>query len=264
MELWHNLSELKKQQKSSTASPLQRSEHCTLRDAILLRFCKIYRGPGKEETVWSLILQNYCKIRQLILANANLRLLDVSQSSLMQWRNQTHVAAEKQATPKRPPVDMTKFSASRPKLAAQTQPVFQLLPGKPLGTLTVVAIPQHLVPPTPAMPLFIPSPPNIVPPLSRPGSQRPAAASDTYNRKVEANTCKKCSAFRMAATGHSQFRGTIFCPATETLSKEQWLEKMRGKYIYSVFSCNYHLHMCEYCLCVWFYYSQRQANLNKK
>ncbi|XP_026072640.1 uncharacterized protein LOC113052410 [Carassius auratus] len=233
VQLWHNMSELKKQQRSSTSSPQQR---CPLVDAILLRLCEIYRGPDEEETVWSLVLQDYCKIRQLILADANLQLLDMSKSRLMQWRNQTHAAAGEQAPPKRPPVDIAKFPAVRPKLAAQMQPVVQLLPGKPLGTfgprsastLTVVAIPQRLVPLPPATLLFIPSTPHIVPALSRPGSQRPVARR-TCNRKVEANTCKKCGSFRTAATGHSQFRGTVFCPATETLSKEQWLEKMRRK-----------------------------------
>ncbi|KAF4100024.1 hypothetical protein G5714_018220 [Onychostoma macrolepis] len=45
--LWQNLSEFDKQQSSSTASPAQRPDHCRLMDAILLRLCKIHRGPGQ-------------------------------------------------------------------------------------------------------------------------------------------------------------------------------------------------------------------------
>ncbi len=230
MALWQNLSEFDKQQSSSTDSPAQRPDHCRLMDAILLRLCKIHRGPGEEEMAWCLILQDYSKIRELILANANLQLVNVSQRSLMQWRNQTCAATEKQATLKTPPVDIAKCPAARPKLARKTQPVRNLVTFDPCpaSTLTVVAIPQHLVPPTPAMLVFIPSTAHILPYSSTPGSQRPAAPR-AYKRKVEANTCKKCGAFRTAATGHSQFRGTIYCPATETLSKEQWLENMRGK-----------------------------------
>ncbi len=231
MALWQKLSEFDKQQSSSTASPAQWPNHCRLMDTILLRLCKIHRGPGKEETAWCLILQDYNKIRELILANANLQLVNVSQSSLMQWRNQTCSATDKQATLKTPPVDIAKFTATRTKMQArQMQPVRNLVTFVPCpaSTLTVVAIPQHLVPPNPAMLVFVPSTVHIFPYSSTPGSQR-LAASRSYKRKVDANTCKKCKAFRTAATGHSQFRGTIYCPATETLSKEQWLEKMRVK-----------------------------------
>lgn len=229
MALWQNLSEFDKQQTSSAASPAQQPDHSRLVDAILLRFSKIHRGPSEDETAWSLILQDYCKIQQLILANANLHLMNVSRSCLMQWckqteRQQTCAATEKQATLKRPPVDIAKYPAVRPKLAGQTQPVRPLVSFGPCpaSTLTVVAIPQQLVPLTPTL-MFVPSTAHIIPPSSIPATPR------AYNRKVEANTCKKCGAFRTAATGHSQFRGTIYCPATETLSKEQWLEKMRGK-----------------------------------
>ena len=50
-----------------------------------------------------------------------------------------------------------------------------------------------------------------------------------YRRTVDANTCKKCGQFRTAATGHSQYRGTVYCPNSEAVSKEEWLEAKRKK-----------------------------------
>ncbi|XP_034447407.1 uncharacterized protein LOC117773013 [Hippoglossus hippoglossus] len=50
-----------------------------------------------------------------------------------------------------------------------------------------------------------------------------------YRRTVNANTCKKCGHFRTAATGHSQYRGKVYCPHSEALSKDKWLEDMRKK-----------------------------------
>ncbi|XP_066535837.1 uncharacterized protein [Hoplias malabaricus] len=51
----------------------------------------------------------------------------------------------------------------------------------------------------------------------------------SYNRVVQGNTCKKCGQFRSAVTGHSQYKGIVYCPQTETLDKKLWLEKMRKK-----------------------------------
>ena len=83
----------------------------------------------------------------------------------------------------------------------------------------------------PANPLF-PSPyaqtpfmfavPSAVPPHA-------PTKKKTYNRTGEANNCRRCGEPRTAATGHSQFRGTIYCPSSESLTKEQWLEAMRNK-----------------------------------
>ena len=46
-------------------------------------------------------------------------------------------------------------------------------------------------------------------------------------RKVLHNTCKKCGQFRTAETGHSQYKGTVYCPSVETLSIGQWLEDIK-------------------------------------
>lgn len=48
-----------------------------------------------------------------------------------------------------------------------------------------------------------------------------------YERKKAYNVCKKCGEPRTATTGHSQYKGRLFCPKTESLSKDEWLENMR-------------------------------------
>jgi hypothetical protein len=60
--------------------------------------------------------------------------------------------------------------------------------------------------------------PSAVPPAER---KRP------YNRTGEANKCRRCGEPRSAATGHSQYKGKIYCPSSESLTKEQWLAERR-------------------------------------
>ena len=90
-------------------------------------------------------------------------------------------------------------------------------------------IPIH--PPIP--PVFVPQVQSApVPPASSrpeavpPASSRPARIR-TNKRTVVANSCKKCGQYRTAATGHSQYRGTIYCPNTETLPLKDWLEQIK-------------------------------------
>lgn len=59
--------------------------------------------------------------------------------------------------------------------------------------------------------------------------QAGATPKRPYRRTVQANTCKKCGQFRTGDTGHSQYRGRVYCPVSESLTKEQWLEDMRKK-----------------------------------
>ncbi|XP_047221454.1 uncharacterized protein LOC124868334 [Girardinichthys multiradiatus] len=51
----------------------------------------------------------------------------------------------------------------------------------------------------------------------------PTKAPRKLTRKVLHNTCKKCGQFRIAETGHSQYRGHIYCPSNESMTKELWL-----------------------------------------
>lgn len=48
---------------------------------------------------------------------------------------------------------------------------------------------------------------------------------------VATNIQKKCEQLRAVQTGQSQYRGKVYCPGTESLSREQWLEEMRKKNI---------------------------------
>ncbi|XP_062400015.1 protein PRRC2C-like isoform X2 [Sardina pilchardus] len=70
-----------------------------------------------------------------------------------------------------------------------------------------------------------------------PGQPSPASTtpvSKVWNykqkRRVVANSCRKCGQFRTAVTGHSQFKGTVYCPNTELLSKEEWLKQKKKEY----------------------------------
>ncbi|MEQ2213532.1 hypothetical protein XENOCAPTIV_016610, partial [Xenoophorus captivus] len=67
---------------------------------------------------------------------------------------------------------------------------------------------------------------QIVPPAdiqgTHPSFHQQPPTKRPYKRTVQANTCKKCGLFRTAETGHSHY-----CPQSDVLTKEQWLEEMR-------------------------------------
>ncbi|XP_046873557.1 uncharacterized protein LOC124465932 isoform X2 [Hypomesus transpacificus] len=144
--------------------------------------------------------------------------------------------------------------AVRPRLAAQRQ----LFPGpsaalgaptpipimprpttiapRPAAVPTVVFVsraPGMRAPSAPS-PLMVPQALRFVPPSSctthlpqlRPA---PGPAPRTHQRRVEANKCWRCGQHRTAETGHSQYKGTVYCPSAETLSREQWLEEQKKK-----------------------------------
>src|SRR4029434_141474 len=46
-------------------------------------------------------------------------------------------------------------------------------------------------------------------------------------RSSSRKACKKCGQFRTAETGHSQYKGIIYCPSVEAVPKEQWLEDIK-------------------------------------
>lgn len=98
--------------------------------------------------------------------------------------------------------------------------------------------PHPLVPDTPTVPvvsqmLLLPCPAPFSTINSRaissdlPANDTATPTRRTYNRTVKANTCRKCGQFRTQETGHSQYKGKIFCPNKETITKEQWLLNMR-------------------------------------
>lgn len=285
----------------STASPAQWPDCCRLVEAIFIRLCSIHkclRKKGKNLlTRWSLILQDYRRIRQLILANGaimqstTLQLVEVNQTTLVQWHNdrvkkqdqtlllqgidlpdplsvaaeplppacvravappqvqrEQHVYNLPQSTAgqarlkRRAPCNSAE--AARPKLTTLRplipRPVGYLEPAPvhpsppvtlashTTPTVTFIVVPQNPLLRPPTMLNFIPQPSYVLPPSAMAGPSQPTLPRP-YHRKVEANTCRKCGQFRTAVTGHSQYRGNIYCPATETLTKQQWLEKVKKK-----------------------------------
>ena len=50
-----------------------------------------------------------------------------------------------------------------------------------------------------------------------------------YERKIKYNLCKFCKQPRTAETGHSQYKGHLFCPAKDG-NKDHWLKEMRDKF----------------------------------
>ncbi len=82
----------------TTTAPLaQWPDCCRLIETIFIRLCEIHRSPKKRGTTtvsrWNLILEDYRKIRQRILASGTvmqqttLQLVDVSHTTLVQWHN---------------------------------------------------------------------------------------------------------------------------------------------------------------------------------
>lgn len=284
---------LKRSVLASSASPAQWPDCCRLVEAIFTRLCQIHRSPRRKGkgslSRWSLILEDYRKIRQLILSNGaimqdtTLQLVEVNQTTLVQWHNgrvkkqderlllqgidlpdPLGVAAE--ALPPAsvravaPPqvqgdhhvYNLPQSTAGQARLKRRiasntTEVVIPKVPTprpiipRPVGSLQPVPVlpSTSLTVPlashsTPTFTLFIvpqnpPTTPSLVLPPPATVSQSQLPLPRPYHRKVEANTCRKCGQFRTAATGHSQFRGTIYCPVTETLSKEQWLEQVKKK-----------------------------------
>lgn len=88
---------LKRSVLASSASPAQWPDCCRLVEAIFTRLCQIHRSPRRKGkgslSRWSLILEDYRKIRQLILSNGaimqdtTLQLVEVNQTTLVQWHN---------------------------------------------------------------------------------------------------------------------------------------------------------------------------------
>ncbi|MEQ2189554.1 hypothetical protein GOODEAATRI_026422, partial [Goodea atripinnis] len=151
---------------TTTAPSAQWPDCCRLVETIFVRLCVLHRSPKKRGTGtvsrWDLILQDYIKIRQLILNGAvmqqtNLQLVDVSYTTLVQWHNKR----------------------------VKKQETAVVLQGLNLPSRFSVA----------AVPLL---PANILP---------------TYALPPE--------------TGHSQYRGHIYCPSNESMTKELWLEHIK-------------------------------------
>ncbi|CAL8251926.1 unnamed protein product [Merluccius merluccius] len=277
----------------TTTAPLaQWPDCCRLVEAIFIRLCAIHRSPKKRGTGtvsrWDLVLEDYRRIRQRILANGavmqqtTMQLVDVSHTTLVQWHNKrvkrqdSTVVMQGLDLPSRlsvaadplPSANIRPLSApppSRPRLTSTTLPSSTVGQAQvkrkavPTFAAPVSVRPRHQrqlfpappPPPTsapqlqlmmlaPGSAFLTPAPVQIAAPQARgvspitappaaPVPVAPAAPVRKLTRRVLHNTCKKCGQFRTAETGHSQYKGTVYCPSVETVSIAQWLEDIKKK-----------------------------------
>ncbi|CAL8318211.1 unnamed protein product [Merluccius merluccius] len=274
----------------TTTAPLaQWPDCCRLVEAIFIRLCAIHRSPKKRGTGtvsrWDLVLEDYRRIRQRILANGavmqqtTMQLVDVSHTTLVQWHNKrvkrqdSTVVMQGLDLPSRLSVATDPLpSANIRPLSAPPHPgpAHQYhLPSSTVGQAQVKrkAVPTFAAPvsvrlrhqrqlfpappPTsapqlqlmmlaPGSAFLTPTPVQIAAPQARgvspitappaaPVPVAPAAPVRKLTRRVLHNTCKKCGQFRTAETGHSQYKGTLYCPSVETVSIAQWLEDIKKK-----------------------------------
>lgn len=109
--------------------------------------------------------------------------------------------------------------------AEKTPTPRQLFPAPPPGAQMVMLMPM---PVTSQRHALVPA--SQAPIVSFSSAPSPAAAAGPVRkltRKVLHNTCKKCGQFRTAETGHSQYKGVVYCPSVEAVPKEQWLENIK-------------------------------------
>ncbi len=114
--------------------------------------------------------------------------------------------------------------ASAPVVLSPAAENPQLLPAPPPGAQLVMLTPMASQGLT--GPFLVAAPQALGVSLSSPLPAPPANVRK-LTRKVLHNACKKCGQFRTAETGHSQYKGIIYCPSVETVPKEQWLEDIK-------------------------------------
>ncbi|KAK7907602.1 hypothetical protein WMY93_016214 [Mugilogobius chulae] len=275
----------------TTTAPLAQWPDCSrLTELIFIRLCTIYRSPKKKGngTVsrWDLIMEDYRKIRRLIVGNmsvmtmTNLQLVDISHTTLVQWHNkrvkrqdntvlmqgltfpvvclilapppgQPHQynlpsstvgqAKVKRRLSQQPPVSHPPQPAPVSHLQQQPAPVSHLQQQPaPVSHLQQQPAPVSQDPQPSASRVqlrpLLPMPhvtPQTVPQIDLHVLFNVAVPPTTVKRKVNRkephNRCRKCGQLRTKDTGHSQFKGIIYCPSVETSSKEEWLEEMKKK-----------------------------------
>lgn len=191
---------------------------CRLVENIFLRLCVIHRSPEESAPQWDLIIRDYRRIRQLVVGDGrvtqqtNLQLVEVSRAALVPWHSQR----------------------VRRQDALSLRQGLNLPVPLPVENVVLVSPPPHLLPPVTYQPphlsnvpearSVIPLPPCALPatPLTHAGPGR------KLTRKAPRYKCKKCGQYRTTATGHSQYRGIIYCPSVETMPKEQWLKYIKN------------------------------------
>ncbi|KAM9758030.1 uncharacterized protein ACNS7B_005148 [Menidia menidia] len=198
-----------------------------------------------------------------VMQGTDIQLVEVNQNTLIQWHNSRQKKQElsillqgtalppvapvseeplpePRALPAEPPTAQQEHHYRLPEnTAGQAKRRETPRPIAPKGTVkrqllvaqpTATAVPA--VPAVPAAPIF---PPQLMTQTGQPEVLYQYVLPETagakpkrpYRRTVEANSCIECGQFRTAETGHSQFRGRVYCPNFEAVTKQQWLEDMR-------------------------------------
>ncbi|XP_035988145.1 uncharacterized protein LOC110367754 isoform X4 [Fundulus heteroclitus] len=248
------------------SAPAQRPDCCRLVEAIFIRLCGLHPAPKRKgkgaESRWSLILRDYHKIRELVVGNArvmqgtDIQLVEVTQNSLVQWNHSRQQEQERSG--------LLQGTAVPPRSGVSKEPLKNAVPAQDQHRYQLPErAPRQERPRQASLPEGAAKRPLYVPPvvLQTPAGQAPSAAGipqqaftqavtpvvlyqvvmpaevqrtyeqprkkRPYKRTVQANTCKKCGLFRTVRTGHSHYRGKVYCPQTEVLTKQQWLEEMR-------------------------------------
>ncbi|XP_056224228.1 uncharacterized protein LOC130163831 [Seriola aureovittata] len=202
----------------------------------------------------------------LVMQGTDIQLFEVNQNTLIQWHNSKSkreglaVLLQGTALPPALPVSAHPLQEARVLLdepmqakeehlyrlptstagqaqqrqAAVGQRPRPILPRGPVMRQLVATFPApgpflgpQVVTPAGVVQLVVPTNPQ---PTSPATIETGATLKRPYRRTVEANTCKKCGQFRTAETGHSQWRGRVYCPVKESQPKDQWLEEMRRKF----------------------------------
>ncbi|KAJ8247238.1 hypothetical protein COCON_G00234370 [Conger conger] len=244
----------------SSGSPAQWPNCCRLVEKIFLRLSNIYRSPKKQGTVsvsrWDLILRDYRRIRQLILSNVIVMQQTALQlvEALMTWHNERLKAQEVSVLmqglqlPVARPVTLDTLPPARVQPVAPPNYSHQLhhynMPANTAGQAKtklrkIRPSPSATsAPKAPQLYKLLPKPAHVgsvptallhttvaISPVPSPPAE--STLKRKYTRTVTTNLCRKCGQFRTGETGHSQYKGKMYCPKTETKSKEEWLRKMR-------------------------------------
>ncbi|KAK0138894.1 hypothetical protein N1851_024567 [Merluccius polli] len=258
---------LKRSALASTAPLAQWPDCCRVVEAVFVRLCDVHKHPKKigktvSLTRWSLVLQDYRRIRYLILNNGavmrdtSLQLVEVNQNTLKQWHNckvkyqDERLVLQGINLPCRIPVavEVLPPATVRPAVAPQqpgdkhTYSLPQGTAGQAITKRKFTVVPSNAAAAVPPKRQLLAKPPTLSPaqlfvcvptptqhyvsqvPGTTPSpatTSAPSAPQRKYVKKVQANICRKCGQYRTAETGHSQYKGTVYCPSSETVSKDR-------------------------------------------
>ncbi|KAJ8381109.1 hypothetical protein SKAU_G00018870 [Synaphobranchus kaupii] len=206
---------------ASTGSPAQWPNSCRLVESIFVKLCDIHKSPKKQGnyalTRWTLILRDYSKIRQLVLARPPTS-VPLASKYCRTGSGQEEVCSSGPTSPS---------STVCPPEAASSEAV---VPSA--GTSTYICPFACCPRPHPChWPICVFDPTS---PCSQTNcSCWPPCCSSTRPEGLQSDggpkKFVKCHQPRNKETGHSQYYGHIYCPQNTDMPLDQWLEEMRRK-----------------------------------